>query len=67
MDSAHLLTLAFVVLFYWMGFRALRSGSIRLNAGTFSRANEALGFWFFVSLYLLLGTALLVKVLMALI
>ena len=65
MDPANIFNLAFVVLFYGMAFRALRTGRIKLNAGSFSRDDGAVGFWFFVSVFLLLGTALLVKVLLA--
>lgn len=65
MDSGTFLNLALVALFYGMAFRALRTGRIKLNAGSFSRDDGAVGFWFFVSVFLLLGTALLVKVLLA--
>ena len=51
MDSTIILDLALIILFYWMAFRALSTGRIRLNSGIFSRAEKAWCYWAFVSLY----------------
>ncbi|MCF7787259.1 MAG: hypothetical protein K9N47_14115 [Prosthecobacter sp.] len=62
MNSAIILDLTFIALSYWLAFRALRTGRIRLNLGVFTRTEKAWAYWGFVSLYLLLGVALLFKV-----
>ena len=61
MDSTIILDLALIILFYWMAFRALSTGRIRLNSGVFSRAEKAWCYWAFVSLYLLLGLLLMIR------
>ncbi len=61
MDSTIIFDLAFIALFYWMAFRALITGCIRLNLGVFSLAEKAWAYWGFVSLYLLLGVLLMFK------
>ncbi|MHB1079213.1 MAG: hypothetical protein ACYC67_07405 [Prosthecobacter sp.] len=61
MDSGIIVELAFIALFYWMAFRALSTGRIRLNLGVFTRAEKAWCYWGFVSLYLVLGLMLMIK------
>lgn len=61
MTPTIILDLTFIALSYWLAFRALRTGRIRLNLGVFTRTEKAWCYWGFVSLYLLLGTMLMVK------